>query len=115
MSPRVVGHGGGARTQPAAGGAGRGGAALCRLRLRGWSAAAGLGEAVLRMEAERPVGVVGRLLKHRLEGEFTIQTSDGPRVVRLHSKADRVDLLEDGTFRLIDYKLGWPPNRARAL
>jgi hypothetical protein len=26
-----------------------------------------------------------------------------------------VDLLEDGTFRLIDYKLGWPPNRARAL
>jgi RecB family exonuclease len=24
-------------------------------------------------------------------------------------------LLEDGTFRLIDYKLGWPPNRARAL
>ena len=26
-----------------------------------------------------------------------------------------MDLLEDGTFRLIDYKLGWPPNRARAL
>jgi hypothetical protein len=33
----------------------------------------------------------------------------------LRGKADRVDLLEDGTFRLIDYKLGWPPNRARAL
>jgi RecB family exonuclease len=35
--------------------------------------------------------------------------------VRLRGKADRVDLLEDGTFRLIDYKLGWPPNRTRAL
>jgi ATP-dependent helicase/nuclease subunit B len=90
-------------------------AALERTRLLGSSAAAGLGEAVLRMEAERPVGVIGRLLEHRLEGEFTMQTRDGPRVVRLNGKADRVDLLEDGTFRLIDYKLGWPPNRARAL
>jgi RecB family exonuclease len=26
-----------------------------------------------------------------------------------------VDLLDDGTFRLIDYKLGWPPDRSRAL
>jgi RecB family exonuclease len=26
-----------------------------------------------------------------------------------------MDLLADGTFRLIDYKLGWPPDRARAL
>jgi len=24
-------------------------------------------------------------------------------------------LLDDGTFRLIDYKLGWPPDRMRAL
>ena len=24
-------------------------------------------------------------------------------------------LLDDGTFRLIDYKLGWPPDRSRAL
>jgi RecB family exonuclease len=90
-------------------------AALQRTQLLGSSAAAGLGEAVLRMEAERPVGVSSRLLEHRLEGEFTFQTDDGPRVVRLRGKADRVDLLEDGTFRLIDYKLGWPPNRARAL
>ncbi len=33
----------------------------------------------------------------------------------LRGKADRLDLLEDGTFRLIDYKLGWPPDRGRAL
>src|SRR5262249_38665869 len=90
-------------------------AALERTRLLGSSAAAGLGEAVLRMEAERSVGVVARLLEHRLEGTFTIETESGSRVVQLKGKADRIDLLEDGTFRLVDYKLGWPPNRARAL
>lgn len=90
-------------------------AGLERTRLLGSPAAAGLGEAVLRMEAERPVAVVERLLEHRLEGEFTIAVDAGARTVSLRGKADRVDLLEDGTFRLIDYKLGRPPNRARAL
>jgi len=33
----------------------------------------------------------------------------------VNGKADRIDLLADGTFRVIDYKMGWPPNRARAL
>ena len=59
--------------------------------------------------------VVERLLEHRLDGEFTIATADGPRTIALRGKADRLDLLADGTFRLIDYKLGWPPDRARAL
>jgi RecB family exonuclease len=90
-------------------------AALERTRLLGSSAAVGLGEAVLRMEVERRIGVVARLLEHRLEGEFTFQTPSGPRVIALRGKADRVDLLEDGTFRLIDYKLGWPPQRTRVL
>ena len=90
-------------------------AGLERTRLLGSSAAAGLGEAVLRMEAERPVAVVERLLEHRLEGAFSIATASGPRVVAIRGKADRLDLLEDGTFRLIDYKLGWPPDRGRAL
>jgi RecB family exonuclease/inactivated superfamily I helicase len=90
-------------------------AGLERTRLLGSPAAAGLGEAVFRMEAEREIGVVQRLLEHPLEGTFTIATADGPREVRLRGKADRLDLLEDGSFRLIDYKLGWPPNRGRAL
>jgi RecB family exonuclease len=90
-------------------------AALERTRLLGSAAAAGLGDAVLRMEAERPVAVAERLLEHRLEGEFLIATAAGPRVVPLRGKADRLDLLEDGTFRVIDYKLGWPPDRNRAL
>ena len=90
-------------------------APLERTRLLGSPAAAGLGEAVLRMEAERPVAVVARLLEHQLDGAFTIQTEAGTREVRLRGKADRIDLLEDGTFRLIDYKLGWPPDRGKAL
>jgi RecB family exonuclease len=88
---------------------------LERTRLLGSPAAAGLGEAVFRMEAERPVAVVERLLEHRLEGVFTIATAAGPRAIALKGKADRLDLLEDGTCRLIDYKLGWPPDKSRAL
>jgi RecB family exonuclease len=90
-------------------------AALERTRLLGSPAAAGLGEAVFRMEAERPVPVVARLLEHKLDGEVTIDTAEGPRTVTIRGKADRLDLLADGTFRLIDYKLGWPPDRTRAL
>ena len=84
-------------------------AALERTRLLGSPAAAGLGDAVFRMEAERPVAVVERLLEYRLKGDFVVATCDGPRIVSLSGKADRIDLLADGTFRLIDYKLGWPP------
>jgi RecB family exonuclease len=90
-------------------------AALERTRLLGSAAAAGLGEAVLRMEAERPARVIERLLEHRLDGTLSLETDDGPRSIALRGKADRIDLLDDGTFRLIDYKLGWPPQRARAL
>ena len=90
-------------------------AALERTRLLGSPAAAGLGEAVLRMEAERPVPVVARLLEHRLKGDFTFDSTEGQRRLSMSGKADRIDLLADGTFRLIDYKLGWPPNKARAL
>jgi RecB family exonuclease len=88
---------------------------LVRTQLLGSPSAAGLGEAVLRMEAERPVEVIERLLEHRLDGPLTIETESGPRIVHVKGKADRLDLLADGTFRVIDYKLGWPPQRPRAL
>ena len=90
-------------------------AGLERTRLLGSPAAAGLGEAVLRMEAERPVPVVERLLEHRLDGELQLETAEGPRTFAVRGKVDRIDLLEDGTFRLVDYKLGWPPPKSRAL
>jgi RecB family exonuclease len=90
-------------------------AGLERTRLLGSPAAAGLGEAVMRMEAEREVPVVERLLEHKLEGSFTFAGEEGPRTIALRGKADRLDLLADGTFRLIDYKLGWPPDKTTAL
>jgi RecB family exonuclease len=90
-------------------------AALQRTRLLGSSAASGLGDAVFRMEAERPTPVVERLLEHRLDGDVEVLTPDGVRTIPIRGKADRIDLLADGTFRLIDYKLGAAPHRARAL
>ena len=61
-------------------------AGLERTRLLGSPAAAGLGEAVFRMEAERPVAVVERLLEHRLRGEFTMAAADGPRTIALAAR-----------------------------
>src|SRR5438445_5250566 len=65
-------------------------AGLERTRLLGSPAAAGLGEAVFRMEAERPTAVVERLLETKLDGEFTIDTLEGPRTIALRGKADRL-------------------------
>jgi RecB family exonuclease len=90
-------------------------AALERTRLLGSPVTPGLGEAVFRMEAERDERIVARLLEHRLSGAITLDTRTGPRTITLRGKADRIDLLADGTFRLVDYKLGWAPDRTRAL
>ena len=65
-----------------------------------------------RCSGWRPSGrspVVERLLEHGSSGDVHDRDRDGPRDVALRGKADRVDLLEDGTFRLIDYKLGGRP------
>jgi len=90
-------------------------AAIERTRLLGSPVAAGLGEVVFRMEAERPAPVAERLLEEKLRGEFEFAGPRGPRRIRLHGVADRIDLLEDGTFRLIDYKLSSAPSKSRAL
>jgi RecB family exonuclease len=90
-------------------------AALERTRLLGSPVAAGLGEVVFRMEAERPTEVVERLLERNLHGDFEFMGPRGARRIALRGVADRLDLLADGTFRLIDYKLSSPPNKSRAL
>jgi len=50
------------------------------------------------MEAERPVAVVERLLERRLDGAFSIATADGRETIALRA-SDRLDLLDDGSFR----------------
>jgi RecB family exonuclease len=90
-------------------------AALERTRLLGSTVAAGLGEVVFRMEAERPTPVRERLLEYRFRGEFDFAGPRGPKRIALKGVADRLDLLEDGTIRLIDYKLSSAPSKSRAL
>ena len=90
-------------------------AALERMRLLGSVGTPGLGEIVLAAEAARPRPVRERLLEYRLEGIFRMAGRDGARDVRLRGKADRVDLLADGTFRLFDYKSGRAPESDRTI
>ena len=89
--------------------------ALERTYLLGSAVAAGLGERAFNFEIEQEIPVLERLLEHGLEGEFEFKGADGPRKIRIRAKANRIDLLEDGTLRVIDYKLGRAPKAARAL
>ena len=89
--------------------------ALERTLLLGSAAAAGFGERAFAFEIEDGVPVVERLLEHELEGRFVFASGDERREVSLRSKADRIDLLEDGTLRIVDYKIGRAPDRKRSL
>ena len=90
-------------------------AAVQRTRLLGSAVDEGLAEAVFQLEAEWETPVRERLLEHSFDGEFEIRTDTEVRGVALRGKADRIDLLEDGTFRIIDYKLSRAPDRKQAL
>lgn len=89
--------------------------ALERTYLLGSAVAPGLGERAFAFEIEHGIGVAERLLEHVLDGTFVFLGTDGPREVRLRAKADRIDLLEDGTLRIVDYKIGRAPKLSRAL
>jgi RecB family exonuclease len=89
--------------------------ALERTYLLGSAAAAGLGERAFNFEIEQECGVLERLLEHPLEGEFEFTAGTATRRIQLRAKADRIDLLEDGTLRVIDYKLSRAPKPSRAL
>jgi RecB family exonuclease len=89
--------------------------ALEEARLLGSAAVAGLAERLFAFEIERDVPIVERLLEHRLEGEYTFRAGDRARTIRIRAQADRIDLLADGSLRIIDYKLGRAPKMSRAL
>jgi RecB family exonuclease len=91
-------------------------AGLERARLFGSAVGSGIADRVFAMEAERGADVRERLMEYELDGTFTFAGGDGAsRDVRLRAKIDRVDLLGDGTFRLIDYKTKYVPDRRLAL
>jgi RecB family exonuclease len=89
--------------------------ALERTHLLGSAAASGLAERAFAFEIEQGGTIVERLLEHELEGEFVFTGSAGERRIRLRAKADRLDLMADGTIRVIDYKLGKAPKASRSL
>ena len=91
-------------------------AALERARLFGSAVGSGIADRVFAMEAERGMEIRERLMEYELDGEFSFTGEDGrDRTVRLRAKIDRVDVLGDGTFRLIDYKTKYVPDRRTAL
>ncbi|MEP7118403.1 MAG: PD-(D/E)XK nuclease family protein, partial [Acidobacteriota bacterium] len=91
-------------------------AAIERLRLFGAAGTPGIARRVLAMEVERGGVVVDRLLEFELDGAFAFTTVDGrTRTLTLRGKVDRIDLLSDGTFHLIDYKTRNVPDLKRAL
>ena len=89
--------------------------ALERTYLLGSAASPGLAERAFAVEIEQGVDVVERLLEYAFEGTFTFRAEDQARQIAVRGKADRIDVLADGTLRVIDYKLGRAPKSARAL
>ena len=89
--------------------------AVERTHLLGSAAASGLAERAFAFEIEQGGEVLERLLEHALEGPFVFAGADGPRRVAIRAKADRIDLMADGTLRVIDYKLSKAPGAKRAL
>jgi RecB family exonuclease len=87
---------------------------LERARLLGSAAGAGIVERVLALEAAREDEVRERLIEVAVEGPLRFRTASGDeRVISLNAKVDRVDLLADGGFRLIDYKSKYTPDVKR--
>lgn len=90
-------------------------AALLRASLLGSPVATGAVDIVLQHEIERPAVVVERLLEFTLDGDTELRCGGGTRTIFLKARADRIDLLADGTFRLVDYKLSRPPKPGRSI
>lgn len=81
-----------------------------RARLLGSPTSIGFAEQVFRAEVERGGTVLERLLEHRLDGEYVLEGSNGPRPIVLRGVADRIDVLDNGELRIYDYKSSRAPH-----
>jgi RecB family exonuclease len=86
--------------------------ALEETRLLGSIVGRGLAERVFELESDAGGRIVERLIEHPLAGAFTFPLLSGlrQRTVEIRGKADRIDVFEDGSLRVIDYKLGRLPD-----
>lgn len=72
----------------------------------------GLAERVFDIEVEEGMPVRRRLLEFDVSGAFDFPTG---RRIEIRGTADRVDLLANGSIRVIDYKLGRMPDLDRSV
>ena len=82
-----------------------------RTLLLGSAASPGLAERLLYFEIQLPGTASRRILEERAEGTFDFTSESGTRTISLNAVADRIDVLEEGGIRVIDYKLGRPPDK----
>jgi RecB family exonuclease len=83
-------------------------AALERTRLLGSPVAPGVAELVFSAEAVGRTAVIERRLEDRFEGTYELVGPDGARQASIRGIVDRIDLLADGSLRVIDYKSSLP-------
>lgn len=86
-----------------------------RTLLLGSAASPGLAERLLYFEIELPGVATRRILEESRTGTFTFTSPERRRELTLEAIADRIDLLADDSLRVVDYKLGKPPDRDLAL
>jgi ATP-dependent helicase/DNAse subunit B len=86
--------------------------ALEETRLLGSIVARGLAERVFELEADAGGRIVDRLVEHPLNGRFRFPQLFGLQQIDIdiRAKADRIDVFDDGSLRVIDYKLGKLPD-----
>ena len=73
-----------------------------------WSHFEGMVPGYLEWERERAAEVVDRIAERSGGAEVLAAAGDLP-AIRLKARADRIDVMADGTVRLVDYKTGLTP------
>ncbi len=83
-------------------------------RLLGSIVARGVAERVFELEVGAGREVAGRLLEFELRGTFLFPKLGGleQKAIEIRGKVDRLDVLEGGGLRIVDYKLGRLPDES---
>jgi RecB family exonuclease len=86
--------------------------ALEETRLLGSIVARGVAERVFELEVDAGGVIAGRLLETELNGTFAFPLLAGlkQKDIAIRGKADRIDVFNDGSVRVVDYKLGRQPD-----
>jgi RecB family exonuclease len=82
-------------------------------RLLGSIASPGVAVRVFEHEAAAGGRIVAREIEQSLAGAFTFPFLGGlsQRTIEIRGKADRIDVFDDGSLRVVDYKLSRPPDK----